>query len=1381
MMRRDFAFILCLLAGSVAHAAPTISVSMKGGALQWSADKAARQTAAQWLSVRDLAAGETFAAVAVTGDGASFSGAGEGLRFSGEWTNTPRAAVLHCVVTADPPRDRALTVRVAIPIGEATGQTWWDDINDRRTIEAGKSYSRTASWYGLREVSIYPLCAVTDQEDGLSLAVPADEPRVFRLRYDPGALVAEFDLGLSPEATKLGGATADFKLYLYSHDPRSGFRGALQRYYDLFPAYTKRRVEEAGIWLLGFRPEAMACPWDFGFKFDEGAQSHALYDETHDILSYVYTEPFGKYENFGQVPSKSGKPEYGETAPPLSPEELRQAILKDVKAPETVRDRHFPAPRRLVAQADANSAIQNHDGTWVWRHWTNEWSSDGSWISNITLNCDPELPAPNRAALAWSVELDPAFAVARQQGSDLSGVYIDSVCGFMGTYNENFRREHWRTADAPLVASTKFKEPCLLHGFSCWEFTSQVAERMWAQGKTMIGNTGRPEMQVFCPKLDMIGAGETARCGMANDEHYRYLRTHSYGKPVSWMDYGFVSPEVSWEEKERGLQRCLFYAVHPGTGSFEDPAKYEPSRPLFRYYEPLIQWVDQAGWKPVTAASATDETVLVERYGPGTGGMSEVTFIALRNPGKEAVTTAVRVQQEALPASCRGANTKHCVAWRLVNDGPAPTQWISSKVGDFNALGTVRKESLLNLMSVDVPADGTEVVALGRREAVAGLWLSQAQRWADRLDREMAWLSRGGNTLPTNGNFEAGMSAWGIDNNAGKKATVDVTEQQPISGKGSLRAVSEADDSFQSLHQSLTLTPGETYTLSFKYTWTRPEGAKGSFYPRFGVKGPDGNWASDKYLYFREMQPTDGKVVAYEKQFTIPEGHTAGYFQFMFEGNWGTVTIDDVEITSPKQEQSRQGLAELQRTAHDEAGTLAAALRSAKPVDLVALGAAQRPVYEKLRDLAKAVPEEHLRRCVSLPVSDFAEALGRMTEVATGVVLKLDNTIPGEETPFLDVGAGTQAQVLVDLSGENVPKNARIMSDSTGSSRMPAPRPANPSQRPGIDIMMPDAIGWGWTDVGMHAMAEVGGREVWIFRRITVRLHPPLQVEAVGPASSVRDGIPFASQWWIDGMGTMAAELTVGGQTFSTHYDDFGGGAITLPLAKEALGLFDGAARELKPAKLKWTVSDAGAPTLRGEADVTLVRGVRCPKLGGAPVLDGTVGGAEWGGAASITDFVTPAEAKPAARKTTVLLGHDAKNLYIAFTCSGQLTVTAAARPRDGAVWEDDAVEVFLQPEGSEAYYHLGVNANGAILDGKCDPAEDTRWDGKWEAKTARTADGYVVEMAIPFATLGAKAEGGWWRVNFGREEADTHVPTCWNPTLGGFHVPGRFGEMAFD
>ena len=74
-------------------------------------------------------------------------------------------------------------------------------------------------------------------------------------------------------------------------------------------------------------------------------------------------------------------------------------------------------------------------------------------------------------------------------------------------------------------------------------------------------------------------------------------------------------------------------------------------------------------------------------------------------------------------------------------------------------------------------------------------------------------------------------------------------------------------------------------------------------------------------------------------------------------------------------------------------------------------------------DLAKAVPDEHMRRCVSLPVSDFAEALGRMTEVATGVVLKLDNTIPGEETPFLDVGAGTQAQVFVELSGENVPKS----------------------------------------------------------------------------------------------------------------------------------------------------------------------------------------------------------------------------------------------------------------------------------------------------------------------------------------------------------------------
>jgi len=134
-----------------------------------------------------------------------------------------------------------------------------------------------------------------------------------------------------------------------------------------------------------------------------------------------------------------------------------------------------------------------------------------------------------------------------------------------------------------MVADYDAKAPAELHAFSNVEFARQVWERMNARGKLVIANTFEPYMQWFCPLLDMIGAGESSTFGMADDNHYRYLRVYGYHKPMSWMDYGFVNPKVKWADEERGIQRCLFYAVHPGTGGFQNASDYEPSRPLFRY------------------------------------------------------------------------------------------------------------------------------------------------------------------------------------------------------------------------------------------------------------------------------------------------------------------------------------------------------------------------------------------------------------------------------------------------------------------------------------------------------------------------------------------------------------------------------------------------------------------------------------------------------------------------------------------------------------------------------------------------------------------------------------------------------------------------------
>lgn len=1344
-----------------------VAVQVKDGRLSLSLDGNVIGAGAEWLQVHDLAGGEEFVGVPVAGSaGGRFEGVALGLRFAGHWKKLGEGAELRCEVSADPPRDRAMVVRVALPL-KAEGWTWWDDLGTKRVIEGGKHYTRTLPWGDGHEPGAYPLCAVSGPRFGLSLAVPLHEPRICRLAYDASrqALEAEFDLGLSPDAARLG-CRADFRLLVYAHDPRWGFRDALRRYYGFFPQYAERRAPRGGIWLLGFTPDAMACPWDFGLLFDEGGEGRAGYDCAHDILPFVYTEPWGKYEHFGDRPTPDRKPRYGEQAPVLSLEELKRLTLADLEAPADERDRQFGV-RREIVQAILNSAIERQDGTWVWRHWTDEWSP-GDWLSNITLNPSPALPEPSRASVTWKYELEPAFETARLTGGELAGIYLDSIFGFMGFYNDNFRRDHWRYANIPLVASYIAKAPAQLHAFACYEFAQQVAERMKARGKLVMGNTFRPEMAWFCHLLDMIGAGESSFCGLAGDDHYWYLRTYAYRKPLSWMDYSFVKRDTPWEDKERGMHRCLFYAVHPGTGAFSNPAEYEPSRPLFRFYEPLIIWLDEAGWEPVTEASTDTPAVLVERYGPGSGKYAGIVFLSLRNAGKNDGAVQVRLSPRALGMSkSAAARTGRLQAWALVADTPVSLS-SSSPSGAMS-------------FTLSLGADRTEVVAVGTREALGRLWLREAQAWADRLAREADWLAGLSGGFLRQGDFELGLTGWGTEvPPTARGAEIRIDSQRPIAGKNSVYAVSDADNAFHALHQGVELHGGRTYTLSFRYRWQRPEGAEGRVTPRFGVKGPDGKWAEEKYIYFRDLQPTGDAVAEYQREFSVPTDHTAGFFQFLFDGRWGQVWIDDVVVTCREDVQEKQRLADLGREARKWATSLGEIFGRGDALTLAKVAARQEPTYRRLRAQAEHLTDAHHRRCMVLPLDGFAEALGRAVEVLTGVTVHAPAS-----PPFADGALGALVSLPCTVRVTEGMLSKLTIAAGGRSVSAPATKPGEEAKLE-LRLLMPTDRGFGWTDVLLDAHFVWKGVNLWLPRRTTVRLRPAVEVEAAGPISPVDRTVRLMVRNWAAAPGSLRV----------FRRDEASGEKVnlqTVPLESQGtvpayleVSLPDGLGPQLEElarvggaVSLGWVAELQGGAAAHGMAQVPVVRGAACPRLPAAPRCDGSLSGGEWDAAGKLEGFFRALDGRPAARPTTVLLGHDGSTLFIAWLCGGQPEPSAADRPRDGAVWEDDAVEVFLQPPGSSGYYHFAVNAAGQQYDAYAEGGLNASWNAEWQAAAGRERDGWVVEMAIPFSVVGGQPTG-FWRANFGREEADAKVATCWAPTFGGFHTPSRFGKVAF-
>ncbi len=1299
---------------AVAGAAVQVEVGASG--LSWRVGTERLGPGDRWLQVKDVAAGGDFQAVAAVGHGGAFEGRQADLRFSGRLVPRADGTEISLSVQAEPLRDRAVVVRLALPLA-AIGWRWWDDFETQRPIAAGKRYEQARWWGQGRTISRYPFACVTSPQQGVMLATPQTEPRVYRLAYDATlqALTAEFELGLSPDARQLPGR-AEVRLLVLPVSPEWGLRDAWRRYAELHADCFKRRVGEGGIWLLGFAPDTMDCPWDYGLRFDEGAERRTPYDQAHGIHTFVYTEPWGRYIGFRGQPTADGKPRHGEKAPVLKPDELVARIRADAAKPD--RDGDW-------ARTVLTSAIEDENGHWVWRHWTDEWSP-GVWLSNVTQNPSPHLPSPNRAEATWRFELDPAFELARQNGAELSGVYLDSISTFMGFTNDNYRRDHWAHARLPLVVGWGRKAPAQLHGFACYEFAQQVWSRALERRQLVIGNTDVAVMQFYCHLLDMIGAGEPSGVGNTADEQFRFLRSCAGPKPVSWMAYGYVNPKTAWAEKEAGHRRNLFYAVHPGTGPFERPASYEPSRPLFRAYEPLTIWLDQAGWQPVPEARAPG--VLIERYGPWQG----VTFLALRNPGREVRQAAVSGR---LPAGD--------VAWALLRNRPV----VVTPAGDQRRF------------ELDLGPDATEVVAFGDRTAVAGLWLSQARQWLQRVNGEAEWMATRAVGLLRNGDFEQGLSGWGQESRGGAKVALE--ERQPLSGKRSLSLTGEGGEAFTAPHQNLVLAPGD-YRLRLRYRWASPGGKGATLMARFGVKGPDGQWLTRAYVNFADLPPTAGQVADIERRFTIPAGHSAGFFQFVASGAWGRIEIDEVAVEAVGRPDSRAALTAVGQQAQAELANWPAAPQVAALLDGLA---GREGGFHKLQQLVAAVAEDHPRRSLALAVDGYAEALGRATEVGAGVVAE-------------PAGPGLFGAAAVGSSVTLAPRLLRA--DGTTM-----PMTVSVAGQPASVVPIPAEVPYGWHDVLLEGRVTVGGRSLWLPRRRTWQVMPALQVSAAGPLSAVGGAVRLTAESWLDQPTPvkLSARVTVGGQTSDAR-------PATVTVARQkptevrlTLPATLGEALEQLAARgaqatVQWRAEPPTGTAVGGDVVLPVVRGARCGRLAAPPVIDGRIAPTEWSGATRLEGFVAPDSGQPAARRTVAWVACDQRTLYLAFRCEGQAAPRGLARPLDGPVWEDDAVEVFVQPPG-QGYYHLAVNAGGSVYDARCTPALDSGWNGTWTARTARAGEAWTVEIAVPLATLSAKP-AGLWRLNLGREEADTKRASCWCPLLGGFHTPARFGELAF-
>ncbi len=143
--------------------------------------------------------------------------------------------------------------------------------------------------------------------------------------------------------------------------------------------------------------------------------------------------------------------------------------------------------------------------------------------------------------------------------------------------------------------------------------------------------------------------------------------------------------------------------------------------------------------------------------------------------------------------------------------------------------------------------------------------------------------------------------------------------------------------------------------------------------------------------------------------------------------------------------------------------------------------------------------------------------------------------------------------------------------------------------------------------------------------------------------------------------------------------------------------------------------------------------------------VDGTLDERSWELAPRIREFRHIYDpARVPKFPTAAALVWDAGRLYIAFECADAEPWGRQSR-RDDRLWEEEVVEVFLDPDGDgRNYAELEVSPNNVVVDlllprPRSDLESALRWDiAGLQTAVRRNETGWTAEIAIPWASLAA-------------------------------------------
>ena len=536
-------------------------------------------------------------------------------------------------------KDRALTLVYTLPIA-GEGLTWFHHPRLAMPLTNAKNEVMNTTRHAVGangQLSRYPFGAVSAAGKGWAVGIDPATPLVFRVGCQPVTheLFLACDIGFAPEKP-----TAAFRFCVFDFEASDGFRGALARYYGIYPDAFATRIRDQGVW-MPFAATSKVEGWeDFGFKFKEG-DGETAWDDAHNLLTFRYTEPMTWWMPLkGDVPRTLSR----------GTEEAKRLAAAGNKA----------------AQAWVSSAFEDERGRVPGRVLDTPWCNGVVW----SVNCAPGVAGEvtDFANKLGADYLEKQYGASRKATCD--GEYIDSAEAYV-TDELDFRRCHFAGMERPLCYATGSKKVGAYKGMIGFEYVRAIEREMHGRGRYTMANSTPISWCWLAPLLDVMGTetdwNHGGKWNPMSDEELLYRRVLCKGKPFCFlMNTDFA--KFPYEASEKFMKRALAYGLFPGyfsadasTGHyFTRPELYNRDRPLFKKYIPLCKRVAEAGWEPLTGAVSDNMQIVVERFGslPGPCCLTVFNLGATRQKANVRLTTLKAV------GACRELVADGEITWK---------------------------------------------------------------------------------------------------------------------------------------------------------------------------------------------------------------------------------------------------------------------------------------------------------------------------------------------------------------------------------------------------------------------------------------------------------------------------------------------------------------------------------------------------------------------------------------------------------------------------------------------------------------------------------------------------------------------------------------------